>query len=110
MEKRYTSHTIPKQNSKGFRVIHEFKDIEKHTESLRKARLYYIKNPVLSREDRKISFRSSVHGYPYGNVNMIDLIRRFTDNHSEDKWKNKVLCSFDLSNFYHYITPDKSFC
>jgi hypothetical protein len=107
MEKRYTSHTIPKQNSKGFRVIHEFKDVEKHTESLRKARLYYIKNPVLSREDRKISFRSSVHGYPYGNVNMIDLIRRFTDNHSEDKWKNKVLCSFDLSNFYHYITPDK---
>lgn len=107
MEKRYTSHAIPKQNSRGFRIIHEFKDVEEHTEALGKARQYYIKNPALSREGRKISFRNSVHGYPYGNANMIDLIRRFTDNHSESQWTQKVLCSFDLANFYHYITPDK---
>lgn len=105
MAERYTSHRIPKQNSKGFRIIHEFNDIDKHTNALKTLRKHCIDNPLCTKENRKISLVSSVHGYPYGNKNMIKLSRLFLSRaQTKDKF---IISSFDLSNFYHFITPDK---
>ena len=106
MDKSYRSHIIPKQNSKGVRIIHEFDNVDKHRDALEIARRHYIDFPLLSRDNRKISLRNSVHGYPYGNANMIDLMRRFLINSRSEEMPQSSLCSFDLSNFYHYVTKD----
>jgi hypothetical protein len=105
MTERYKSHIIPKQNSKGFRIIHEFADISKHKEALGYIRSFYKAVPLLDRNNRKVSLYNTVHGYPYGNPNMISLLRRFL---KEDESKpNSILCGFDLTNFYHFITKAK---
>lgn len=101
MTKGYKSHLIPKNNSKGFRIIHEFEDVDKHKQTLLRLRKYYQDNQISSRNSQRVSLRNTVHGYPYGNPNMVDLTKRFL---KKDKDKTKrILTSFDLTNFYHFI-------
>jgi hypothetical protein len=104
MSSRYTSHRIPKQNSKGFRIIHEFNDIDKHEHALNILRKYCKDNPKLGKDGKAISLSSATHGYPYGNKNMIALTRNFNERvKNKDKY---IVSSFDLSSFYHFITKD----
>lgn len=104
MDRNYRAHAIPKSTPGEFRIIHEFDDVASHREDLYELRSSVRKLIGGYNTSNRINLRGSVHGYPMGNPSMIDLVTKFHDNDGFNP-DLRVLCSFDLKNFYHSIQP-----